>query len=248
MSYRTVVPLLCLLIVAIVGSAFIQSPGRSQTEEQAKAQLKLEKRSQRYGTASRGGEKLTRYGKGMEKRWLPPLPFLDPNKTTQQIALEIESERNTNICNAGLIAIGTVVWKESQMTRDETNIYSVYELMPDEIWKNNQLIPIQPSQPIQFTSPGGLVRYNRERYKANHVSIPLLISKTKYVLFLGYDNTTDDYHTMNEESVYLVQGENILRGDYLKRSAHTMRNEANLGQPTTLDTLRTAVQNAPICK
>jgi hypothetical protein len=248
---RKTVTLLRLLLVALITTAFISRSGQTQTQtEEAKATLRAENRNHRYGTANQGSPRLTRYPQGGESKWMPPLPFIDPNKSTKAIALEIEAKRNANVCNAGLVAFGTIKRKDAQMTADETNIYTVFELSPDEIWKNNQQSPVQPSQTIEFTAPGGSVLYNNARYTTNHISIPKLMTEAKYVLLLAYARPAEDYYVMNAESVYLVQEGEVIRGDHLKRSYPkiAMRHEATLGQPTTLADLRTAIQNAPICK
>lgn len=96
-------------------------------------------------------------------------------------------------CQADAVVVGTVTAKSSQVTADESFIFTDYELTADEVLKNNSGSPIQPGGGITVTRAGGAVKINGHVARATDFSQRPLQVGEHYVLFLRYIPATGGY-------------------------------------------------------
>ena len=62
--------------------------------------------------------------------------------------------------NAEAVIVGRVTVSTPQLTEDEDYIFTDYDLVVEEVLKDNPAAPIQTNSNLTLTRPGGLVRLN----------------------------------------------------------------------------------------
>ncbi|MGH9819798.1 MAG: hypothetical protein ACRD43_06480, partial [Pyrinomonadaceae bacterium] len=60
-------------------------------------------------------------------------------------------------CNADAVVLGSITAKSSQLTEDETFIYTDYQFTVDEVIKDNVLSPISLNAVLEVARPRGLI-------------------------------------------------------------------------------------------
>jgi len=116
-----------------------------------------------------------------------------------------------NTCDADAIVVGTVEIKSSQLTEDEEFIFTDYELLIEEVLKDNSAAPILANQMVTITRPGGSIRLNNRNIKAVADSFKLLEIGKRYLLFLRYIPITDSYSALNSKSSFRIHNGKTLK-------------------------------------
>src|SRR5262245_60808374 len=95
------------------------------------------------------------------------------------------SEKITALaCDADTVVVGVVKNKTSLLTEDEDFIFTDYELIVEEVIKNNASDPIKPNAEITVSNPGGKIQLNNRIIEARDLSFPPLVIGEQYLLLL----------------------------------------------------------------
>lgn len=101
-------------------------------------------------------------------------------------------------CKADAVVIGVVRSKASQLTEDGSFVFTDYELVAEEILKNNPAAPLQPGDNLTSTRTGGAVELNGRVIRAlDQHNNPLEIGG-KYLLYLQYLPATGAYKPFSD--------------------------------------------------
>jgi hypothetical protein len=113
-----------------------------------------------------------------------------------------------NVSNA--IIRGRVIQKASQITEDDTFIFTDYDVEVIEILKDNAASPLAVGGNITFTHPGGKIVVNGivVQVKDDHF-LPLPIDNKDVVLFLKYVPETGAYQPTRDNGSFQLDGENL---------------------------------------
>ena len=107
-------------------------------------------------------------------------------------------------CDADAVVVGLVRDKTSQFTEEEGFIFSDYEVVVQEILKNNTTAPIQANESVIITRPGGAVRLDGRVFQAEDESFKPLNMNSRYVLFLRYLPATNAYRAVNSKAAFVL--------------------------------------------
>jgi hypothetical protein len=119
----------------------------------------------------------------IEKRIEPGLPVLVPHGP----AFNLETYLNNRTCAADVIVVGTVKTKKSQLTEDETFIFSNYRLDVGEVIKNGTTQPLQSNVgSFDVTRAGGEIDIQGHRVRAILEAAQPLEEGNSYLLFLTF--------------------------------------------------------------
>lgn len=225
-----------LIVPLAILQQFSVRVARAQNSQTAR---KFEKRSARYSIPN-------------------ALKLVGIRATHIHVASNIESEKKRTarrkakrlkvICDADLIVSGEVVKEEASLTSDETNTFTVYHLIIDEVWKNKTKRP--HADTIELTAPGGIVTRRGIQYayfieSPDTIILPLV--HKKYVLLLKYDEEIDDFYLFDVDGSYLIGkndalvGGSCLRYEIFENGLDAM---LKLGEPATLTALVKEIQLA----
>ncbi|HBR56779.1 MAG TPA: hypothetical protein DEA22_04820 [Blastocatellia bacterium] len=105
-------------------------------------------------------------------------------------------------CNSDAIVVGTVQDKKSHMTDDEKDIYTAYTLIVSKVLKNNLKLTIQVEDVIEVTRPGGIIKLDGRRIKAEDRTYPFLQKEKSYLLFLRFIPSISGYIVAGPDSDY----------------------------------------------
>lgn len=165
-----------------------------------------------------------------------PLPAGEPG-----VSQPTFSDRITTLaCDSDAIVVGEVKSKASQLTEDQDFIFTDYEVLVEEVIKNNATDPIVQNTEISITNPGGRIRLNNRIVEARDMSFPPMIIGGRYLLFLKSTSISGGYKAVNKESRFHITDSNVQTLANDKTSAQ----RKNLGQTSTfLMQVREAVSN-----
>lgn len=140
--------------------------------------------------------------------WAGPVP------TTSEIL-----KRAT--CNAAAVVLGVVKSKSSQLTEDESFVFTDYEIMVAQVLKDNEAASIMPNKGIVITRPGGTIFLNGKKVRAIDESFRPLKVGQQYVLFLQFLPGTKTYKSIQSSESFEVQGNKVksLKKESLDRVA-----------------------------
>ncbi|MGI8470403.1 MAG: hypothetical protein ACR2N3_18340 [Pyrinomonadaceae bacterium] len=124
---------------------------------------------------------------------------INPNPNRGQIV-------GNRVCNADAIIIGRAGNKSTHLNEDETLVYSEYDVIVQEIIKNNANSPIQVNSVIQVTRPGGNIRYNGRLIRFIDGKHSPLLGGNYYLLFLKYVPEASGYIPLDESDDYFLNG------------------------------------------
>lgn len=135
----------------------------------------------------------------------PGLPELqtgvDPNSQPQGDAVE------GLVSKAGLIIVGVVRNKSSQLTESETAIFTDYDIAVERVLKDSSGSSIKPQSNIVFTHLGGAVLLDGRTISYTPPDELLLRPSGRYLLFLSVIPSTGAYQLSNEYGAF-----QLLRG------------------------------------
>lgn len=123
------------------------------------------------------------------------------------------------ICTADTVVIGVVKSKTSQLTEDQSFVFTDYELSIEEVLKNSSPTSLATNDDITVTRPGGNILLSGRKVKALDELFPLLSSGKRYLLFLDPVPTVNTYRSIESGETFLLQRSKarILKEDALGR-------------------------------
>ena len=86
-------------------------------------------------------------------------------------------------CKVDVVVIGTVKSKSSHLMESETFVFTDYEVVIDDILKNNTLAPIQQGNNITITRAGGAVSLRGHIVRAIDKEVSRLQLGERYLLY-----------------------------------------------------------------
>lgn len=128
------------------------------------------------------------------------LPF--PFGSTEQVRSDNRLKRIT--CAAEAIIVGTIKSSVSQITAGEDFLFTDYELVVEEVIKNNTPRVIDQESDVSITRPGGAVLINNKRITAIDESFLPLRKGKRYLLFLRYLPETESFESIESGESYEV--------------------------------------------
>ena len=132
------------------------------------------------------------------------LPFVvDTQKTPRRPVFQ------SALCNADAVVVGTIKEKSPHFTEDEKFIFTDYQVIVDEVIKNNAASPFAASSLITTTRDGGALVLNNRIFRATQEGFnPPSVSK-RYLLFLRFIPETDSY-LMYGNGTFELAGQEVL--------------------------------------
>ncbi len=120
----------------------------------------------------------------------------------------------TLTCKSDAIVIGTVKSKSSQLTDDETFVFTDYEISVSDILKNNRGAVIEPGSSITFTGSGGAVILNGHTIRALDERNEPLENGEKYLLYLEFVPSTGAYKAFDnsrDSEIFQIKDDGIIQ-------------------------------------
>jgi hypothetical protein len=109
-----------------------------------------------------------------------------------------------SICAADAVVVAVVKSKSSQLTENETFLFTDYELAVDEVLKNTHATSLQSGSEITITRPGGFVHLDNRKVRAVDTSYQPLETGKQYVFFLRFIPNSGAYAALNSRSSFQV--------------------------------------------
>jgi hypothetical protein len=121
------------------------------------------------------------------------------------------------ICDSDAVIIGEVKNKSSQLTEYGEFAFTDYEVVVEELLKNNTASPIQPTNTITVTRSGGLIELNGKVIHAIDESFKSFEVGERVLLFLKFIPATGAYQTFNSAGSFKVEGNELVKltGEFL---------------------------------
>lgn len=113
-------------------------------------------------------------------------------------------------CQADTIVIGKVKSKNSQLSEDNTSVFTDYQIEVNTILKT-KLNNILPNNLITVTRSGGRVKFNNHLIEVIDKSYKQLKIGGEYLIFLNYLNDSDSFAASSDEGTFEIQGNKFKR-------------------------------------
>jgi hypothetical protein len=120
-------------------------------------------------------------------------------------------------CEADAVIIGAIQSKSSQLTEDKNFIFTDYDLVVEEVLKDNFSSPINPGATITVTRPGGAIKLKSKIVRATDESFKPFAIDGHYLLFLRYLPASNSYQAVNSAGGFRIENGKVfqLRKDQL---------------------------------
>jgi len=113
------------------------------------------------------------------------------------------------LCRADAVVVGTINEKSSQFTEDGKFIFTDYQIIVEEVIKNNGRSPVLASNLITATNDGGAVVLNNRTFRARTEGFDSPLVSKRYLLFLRYIPETDS-NLMYGNGIFQLEGREVL--------------------------------------
>ncbi len=113
------------------------------------------------------------------------------------------------LCNADAVIIGSLKSKSPQLTQQGNFIFTDYEVIIDEVIKNNLNSSIDAGSTIITTRDGGAIKINDRVLRAKRADFDPPVVGNRYLLFLRFIPKTSSY-LMYGNGSFELQGDTIL--------------------------------------
>jgi len=113
------------------------------------------------------------------------------------------------VCNADAVIVGTFNNKSSQLNADGNFIFTDYQIVVDEVFKDNALAPIKRDAVITGTRDGGSIQLEGRVFRAQRADFTPPIVGQRYLLFLRFIPATGAY-LMYGNGTFELEGEKII--------------------------------------
>ncbi|HWS85550.1 MAG TPA: hypothetical protein VN282_01040 [Pyrinomonadaceae bacterium] len=97
------------------------------------------------------------------------------------------------VCNADAVFIGTLKSKSSQLTDDESFIFTDYDMVVEQVIKDNPSAPAQAGAELTMTREGGEIQLNGRTFRARRDDFKAVEVGKRHLLFLRYLPETGAY-------------------------------------------------------
>lgn len=165
---------------------------------------------------STGGRKLRDLA--AERRDVYVVNMVADGKVIKDFDLNTYLKRLT--CRSNAVVIGTVTSKSSQLIDEGTFTFTDYEIVVNDILKNNAGAPFEVNQTLTYTSPGGSVELNGKVIGAvDFRSEPLQLGE-RYLFYLNFLPETGSYKGFSND----IDGDTFL----IKRGVATQASKKPL--------------------
>jgi hypothetical protein len=114
-------------------------------------------------------------------------------------------------CNSDAVVIGVVKNKISQLTENEEFIFTDYELLVEDVLKDNPAVPIQKNTSIIITRPGGTIQINNRKVSALDETFKPLDVEGRYLLFLRFIPVTGAYKASSSTGSYQLKNNKTIK-------------------------------------
>ena len=149
------------------------------------------------------GEKLTDLRKeldSIEVRIGTPLGGSEPGAPR----FILQKFLSDSMCAADAVVVAVVKSKSSQLTENETFLFTDYELTVDDVLKNTHTTSLQSGSEITITRPGGFVHLSNRKVRAVDTSYQPLETEKQYVFFLRFIPSSGAYAALNSRSSFQI--------------------------------------------
>jgi len=253
---------LVVLTVAIMTNRYAQSQSPSQTQGQAQGQSKGYGRPQglrQAATPVRAGQmsdkervNSRRYnglGVGRKLHEIPSEKKIRNGDVDVSIvrgpgmgfasgANEPTSAIEKAAWQADAIVIGTVKEKSSQVSEDETFVFTDYDMSVDQVLKDNPIASVQTGTTITVTAPGGKILLDGRVIQAIDKSLEPFEVGARYVLFLKFIPESISYWISGADtSAQILDGQTVS----LPERTAGVQNRHDL--QAVIDEIRTAISS-----
>jgi hypothetical protein len=134
---------------------------------------------------------------------------------------------------------GRVIQKVSQITEDDTFIFTDYDVEVMEVFKDNAASPLATGRNIAVTRPGGKIVVDEIIMQVtDHLFLPLPVSNKNVILFLNYIPETGAYQATRDTGSFQLDGETLRPLTELHFPPGVLRDSNSF-----LKILRRAIQN-----
>jgi hypothetical protein len=133
------------------------------------------------------------------------LPVLTPNS----VSFNAKTYLAERACAADAIFIGTVTDKKSQLTDDETFVFSNYHVYIDTVIKNDSGTALSPSTTIGISQMGGEIQVHGHRVKAISEAAQPMEVGNRYLLFVSFLPEKNTFASNN--LAFILRGKDIIR-------------------------------------
>ncbi len=125
--------------------------------------------------------------------------------------LTFDEQLQEMTCQAEAVVVATVNRKASQLTSDSTFIFTDYELIVEDVLKNNPHERIQPKTAITVTRSGGAVSLRGRTLSIIDRSFKPLDVNKSYLLFLTYLPATGAYKSLSSQGSFEISNNQLSR-------------------------------------
>jgi len=145
------------------------------------------------------------------------------------------------VCNADAIFVGTLKSKSSQLTADESFIFTDYEMTVEEVVKDNPAAPARVGGDLTVVGEGGAVSLNGRTVRARRDNFKIPEVGKRYLLFLRFIPETGSYLSY-PYGIFHLDGERVVAFHDEARVQLLDRGAKNL--PTLLGEVRASTAAA----
>jgi hypothetical protein len=137
---------------------------------------------------------------------------------------------NRMACDADAVVVGTIKSKASQLTEDETSIFTEHQMIVEEVLKDNAAAPIQKGSDIRVARIGGTLRLNNINITFLDKEFKPLTVGNRYLLFLQFLSDKNSYTASESQGSFLLVGNEAitLTGEQLTEALAREKNATSL--------------------
>lgn len=114
-------------------------------------------------------------------------------------------------CDSDAVVVGVINKQASELTEDEDFIFTDYDLIVEQVLRDNPVTSIRPGTNLTITRPGGIMQINNKEVRALDETLDLLTTGNRYLLFLKYLPVTDSYEAFNSNGSFQITGNEITK-------------------------------------
>jgi hypothetical protein len=114
-------------------------------------------------------------------------------------------------CDSDTILIGQVKDKVSQLTENGEFTFTDYEIIVEDVLKNNAAVLINPQGNITVTRPGGAIELNGRIIRGIDLSYKPFEMGSRVLLFLKFIPATGAYETFRSEGGFMLTGNELVK-------------------------------------
>lgn len=133
------------------------------------------------------------------------------NRPVDALSLNLRAFLKDLICDSDAILVGEVKGKSAQLTEYGEFAFTDYEVVVEDILKNNNAAPLQPANNIIVTRPGGLIELNGKVIRAIDESFKPFEVGESVLLFLKFIPATGAYQSLSSSGSFKLEGNKLVK-------------------------------------